>query len=185
MNSVSSLDRPFRGIISVGLTIGLALFSSLALLADSAKPNIPKDTELMELFRSHLDAFAKLAAMGLEDANTCSSVSLETLDKEPLSDGRQALAPERRGEYRRLLASIRPDLVMGMDASAMSVSFSYWHGGTGLSIGRSWEKGIAYLPGGPERVGRVVNSLNEPPPEVGVYLMPIEPKWYIIYTDLD
>ena len=75
--------------------------------------------------------------------------------------------------------------VMGIDAFTMSVSFSYWRGGPGLSIGRSWEKGIAYLPHGHEKVGIVINGLDKLPTEDGVYLAPIESKWYIIYVHLD
>jgi len=78
--------------------------------------------------------------MGIEDAGRFSSVSVESLGKEPLTGGLQTLNPERRGEYKRLLASIRSDFVTGIDGYTMSVSFSYWRGGTGLSIGRSWEK---------------------------------------------
>jgi len=62
---------------------------------------MPKDAELTELFRSHHDAFEKLASMGAEDANTTSYLNLETLNEEPLTDGRQALSPARRSEYKQ------------------------------------------------------------------------------------
>jgi len=101
-----------------------------------------------------------------------------------LTGGLQTLNPERRGEYKRLLASIRSDLVMGIDGCTMSVSFSYWGGGTGLSIGRSWEKGIAYCRR-PDRVGRIVDSPNKQPSEDDVYLIPIEGELYIMYEQLD
>jgi hypothetical protein len=146
--------------------------------------SMPKDAELVALLRSHRDAFERLAVMGIEDAGRFSSISVEVLNKEPLTDGLQALNPERRGEYKRLLASIRSDLMMGIDGYTRSVSFSYWGGGTGLSIGRSWEKGIAYL-SRPDRVGRIVDGLNEPPSEDDVYLLPIEGQWYIYYSQLD
>jgi hypothetical protein len=146
---------------------------------------MPQDADLVKLFRSHREAFQRLATMAIEDKDTFSSISVEALNKEPLTGGLQSVSPERRDEYKRLLSSIRSDLVMGISAFTMSVSFSYWYGGTGLSIGRSWEKGIAYLAQGPERVGRVVASLDEPPLEDDVYLVPIETKWYIMYEQLD
>lgn len=145
----------------------------------------PKDAELVALLRSHRDAFETLATMGIEDARTFSCVSVEDLDKEPLTDGLQFLNPERRDKYKRLLASIRSDLVMGVDGYTMSVSFSYSRGGTGLSIGRSWEKGITCLFQGSNRVGRTVNSLDKLPSEDDVYLVPIEGKCYIDYVQFN
>ena len=38
---------------------------------------MPKDAELTELFRSHHDAFEKLASMGAEDTNTTAYLNLE------------------------------------------------------------------------------------------------------------
>lgn len=141
---------------------------------------MPKDAELIELFRSHRDVFERLAAMGMEDAGTVSHLSIETLNKEPLTDGRQNLPVIRRDEYKRLLGSIRPDLSMGIGMNG--VSFSHWRG---VSNGRSCEKGITYIPHGPERVGIIVNNLDKRPAQDDVYLVPIEPKWYIIYVQLD
>jgi hypothetical protein len=46
-------------------------------------------------------------------------------------------------------------------------------------------QGIAYLPHGYERVGTIVPNSDKVPPEDGIYLVPIEPKWYIIYLQLD
>ena len=144
-----------------------------------------RDAELVALLRSHRDAFETLTTMAIEHARTFSFVSIENLDKGPLTDGLQSLNPERRGTYKRLLASIRSDLVMGIDGYTMSVSFSYWRGGIGLSIGRSWQKGIACLFHGPDRIGRIVNSLDKLPSEDDVYLVPIEGNWYIEYVKLD
>ncbi|HZS54928.1 MAG TPA: hypothetical protein VFA65_11025 [Bryobacteraceae bacterium] len=140
---------------------------------------MPKDAELVELFRSHRDAFEKLAAMGMEDAGTVSHLSIETLTKEPLTDGRQNLPVIRRDEYKRLLSSIRPNLSVGI---GNGVAFAYWRT---VSRGRSCEKGITYIANSPERVGIIVNNLDKQPLEDDVYLVPIEPKWYIIYSQLD
>jgi hypothetical protein len=143
-------------------------------------PNMPKDAELVELFRSHRDAFEKLAAMGMEDAATVSHLSIDTLNKEPLTDGRQNLPVGRRDEYKRLLSTIRSDLSVGIGNDG--VAFAYWHT---VSRGRSCEKGITYIANSPERVGIIVKNLDTPPLENDVYLVPIEPKWYIIYSQLD
>jgi hypothetical protein len=141
---------------------------------------MPKDAELIELFRSHHDAFERQAAMETEDAGTISHLSIETLDKEPLADGQQNLPVMRRDEYKRLLNSIRPALSMGIGISG--VSFSYWRG---VSSGRSCEKGITYISYSPDRVGRIVNNLDKRSAEDDVYLVPIEPKGYVAYVQLD
>lgn len=157
----------------------LLLLNSVFFGRSDSLLNMPKDAELMELFRSHRDAFEKLAVMGMEDAGTVSHISIETLSKEPLADGRQNLPVARREEYKRLLSSIRPDLSMGI---GNGVAFSYWRG---VSRGRSCEKGITYIANSPDRVGIIVNSLDKQPLEDDVYLVPIESKWYIIYSQLD
>jgi len=160
----------------------ITILSLSAIFFGGSEPlvNMPKDAELIELFRSHRDAFERLAAMGMEDAGTVSHISIETLNKEPLTDGRQNLAVGRRDEYKRLLTRIRPDLSMGI--GMYGVSFSYWRG---VSRGRSCEKGITYISSSPHRVGMIVNNLDKPPADDDVYLAPIEPNWYIIYVQLD
>ena len=121
--------------------------------------------------------------MGMEDTGIVSLLSLEMLNERPLIGGRQALSSERRSEYVRLLTSIRADLVMGIDF--YRITFSYSRGGSALSIGPGWTKGIAYLPHGYEKVGIVVSNLDHPPNGDHVYLVPIESKWYVIYVQSD
>jgi hypothetical protein len=183
MNRLSILHGVLKPVISLGLTASLVIAAPCLSWCDPVAANSPKDAELVASFRSHHDAFEKLAGMGMEDTGILSLLSFEMLNERPLTGGRQALSPERRSEYVRLLTSVRPDLVMGIDF--YRISFSYSRGGSGLSIGPGWMKGIAYLPQGYERVGIVVPSLDKPPSEDGVYLVPIEPKWYIIYVQLD
>jgi hypothetical protein len=189
---VNDENLPHRGSISHSmfpLIVRFVLTTTVILAApclsrsDPVAANPPKDAELVASFRSHRDAFEKLASMGGEDANTTSYLNLETLNEEPLTDGRQALGPARRSEYKQLIADIRPDLAVWLDW--YRVTFSYWRGGDWLPIGRSWMKGIAYLPHGYERVGTIVPNSDKVPPEDGIYLVPIEPKWYIIYLQLD
>jgi hypothetical protein len=54
-----------------------------------------------------------------------------------------------------------------------------------LSISRSWEKGIAYVRHDPERFGRIVQSLDQAPSQDDVYLVPIDPNWYVMYAQSD
>jgi hypothetical protein len=82
-------------------------------MIDPPSSKVPKDANLVDLFRSHRDAFERLATMAIEDTDTFSSISVETQNKEPLTGGLQSLSPERRGEYKRLLSSIRSDLGYG------------------------------------------------------------------------
>ena len=150
---------------------------------DPVAANPPKDAELVASFQSHHDAFERLAVMGMEDTGTVSLLSPEMLNEQSLTGGRQALSPERRSEYVRLLTNIRPDLVMGIDF--YRITFCYSSGGSALSIGPGWMKGIAYLPRGYERVGRVVPNLDHSPKVDGVDLVPIESEWYVIYVQSD
>ena len=179
MTTGTDVTFMFAGFIKFALTAGIVFAMPSLVQSDP----MPKDAELVELFRSHHDAFERLAIMGMKDAATVSHVSVEALKEEPLSDGLHALSAARRSEYVRLLSSIRTDLSMGSDT--YGVCFSYWSGGTGLSVNRSWDKGIAYLPHGYERVGAPVTSLDKVPTQDGMYVVPIERNWYLYYSQLD
>lgn len=183
MSWESILRFVLDGVIRLVLTSIIILAAFCSARSDPIALNVPKDAELITLFRSHRDAFERLASMGMEDKGVVSYLSNDTLTADPLTDGRNALSQTRRSEYVRLLSSIRPDLVIRIDG--YSISFSYSAGGTGLSIGRSWMKGIAYLPYGHEKVGVTVSSLDNLPTEDGVYLVPIETKWYVSFVQLD
>jgi hypothetical protein len=162
----------------------IVLLSSPSMACSQPPPmNMPKDAKLVELFQSHREAFESLAKMGMEDGGTVSHISVEALKDQPLTGGRQALSPERRNEYVRLLNSIRPDVGIGIDR--YGVCFSCWDSGTSLSVGRTSEKGIAFLPHGYETVGKLVNSLDQLPTQDDMYLVRIEPDWYIYYSQSD
>jgi hypothetical protein len=163
--------------IGVGLAILVVVLAALYLwICNPFKLGAPNDQKLVALFRDHREAFDRLRTMGLEDAQAISYVSENSLKQSGLTQA-------RRDEYIRLLSGIRGDLVMGVDANA--VSFSYWGGGVGLAIARSWKKGITFLPNGPKKVGVIVSSLDRLPANDGVYLVPIEGNWYLIYVQLD
>lgn len=163
--------------IGVGLTVLVVVLGAFYLWScNPFKLGAPNDQELVTLFRGHREAFDRLRTMGIEDAQVISYVSEDNLKQSSLTQA-------RRDEYIRLLSGIRRDLVMGVDAN--EVAFSYWGGGVGLAIARSWKKGIAYLPNGPKKVGVIVNSLDKLPADDGVYLVPIEGNWYLLYVQLD
>ncbi len=165
----------------IGLTVTVLLIAPCLSRCDVI--SAPTDGQLIQLFRSHRDAFERLAAMATEDMGTVSYLSVETLSEPHPTDGRQNLSSARRSEYMRLLTSIRPDLVLRIATDR--ISFSYSSGGVGLSVNQSWIKGLAYLPSGSQRVGIVVTSLDKLPTRDDVYLVPIEHKWYVIYVKLD
>ncbi len=148
-------------------------------------PEFPKDRELVTMFRSHREALEKLRTMALQNAGvvsylTVSAIAGASSECSGSLKGILRLSEARRSEYVRLLSSIRDDLVIG--TAFDRVSFSYWYGGLGLTVDRTWAKGIAYLPHGYEKVGRIVSSLDDLPTEDGVYLVPIEGSWYVIYV---
>ena len=74
-----------------------------------------------------------LPLVGAEDINTTTYRKSRDSDEEPLTDGREALSPSRRSEYKQLIASIRPDLAVWLNW--YSITFSYWRGGDWLPIG--------------------------------------------------
>jgi hypothetical protein len=122
----------FSFLSRVVMTTTLILAAPHLSRCDPVAANPPKDAELTELFRSHRDAFEKLAAMGAGDTNITTYLNLETLNEEPLTDGREALSPARRSEYKQLIARIRPDLAVWIDW--YRITFSYWRGGIGYRL---------------------------------------------------
>jgi hypothetical protein len=71
---------------------------------------------------------------------------------------------------------------MGIDS--FEISFSFSGGGEGLSVNRSWMKGISYLPRATP-VGHFVRSLDTLPLDDGQYYVPIEGNWYVVYKQLE
>lgn len=168
-----------------GPTVDKTVFATVAIVAavliaffvrDYTSPfprGMPSDRTLVELFRTHRQTFQTLVEMANKDAMIASSNTSESL------------SVARRFEYARLLSQIHSKMRMGFDSTG--VVFSSAHGGIGLSIGPSWEKGIAYLTAVPSRVGQIVKNLDKDPGHDDVYLVPIEGDWYVLYqrTDYD
>jgi hypothetical protein len=180
MKATSTLRSAVAPLQNFSLTMVALLGVSFGVQGDPVVSNMPQDAELAAVFRSHRDSFEKLAAMGMEDYGSVSLLSKDLLSQRPLTGGLEDLTPQRRDEYLRLLTSIKPALVMGIDFYRISFSFRI-----GLSIGPSWMKGISYLPHGSERVGTIVRNLDQVPDGDHVYLVPIEATWYIIYVASD
>jgi hypothetical protein len=173
------MDGRWGMIRMLGILFGVpailaGLFSCGFGLISSARP---RDQELIDLFHAHRTGFEELRSMAIEDAGKVSFLSADTLAKSPLSEARSR-------KYAQLMSEIRPGVVVRIDP--IMISFSYSAGGSSLAIGRSWMKGIAYVPDGPHRLGQTVNSLdNLPENSDGIYLLPIEGHWYLIYSNLD
>jgi hypothetical protein len=135
----------------------------------------PKDQELVAIFQGNRDAFERLRSMALEDSRVISYVSQDSLKNSALSEA-------RRNEYLRLLSGIRRNLTVG--AGPHQVTFHFAGGGVGLAIARSWVEGITYLSDGSEKGCVIVKSLDDLGANVsdGVYLVPIERNWYLLFS---
>lgn len=135
-----------------------------------------KDAELIAAFKERRSDFEKLKQMATEDSGSIGYISEKTLKKSALSENRQ-------NEYTTLLSRIHPGLTVG--AGPQQVTFHFAQGGAALAIGRSWIKGITYLPGGAKGC-TIVKNLDELSLVAdGVYVVPIEGDWYLIYSQLD
>jgi hypothetical protein len=138
----------------------------------------PKDQELIALFRGHREAFERLRTMAIEDSGSIAYLSEDSLKKSALSEA-------RRSEYLRLLSEIRRNLTVG--TGPHQVTFHFAGGGVGLAIARSWTQGITYLPANYEKGCVMVKSLDDLGAHVsdGVYIVPIERDWYLMFSQLD
>jgi hypothetical protein len=139
--------------------------------------DVPKDSQLVASFWEHHEAFEKLSAIALEDSERVSEICVDTLSDTSLDESRKA-------QYRDLLEQIKGVTDIGID-DHLRVLFSYSGGGEFLAINRSWGKGIAYYPDGPSGIEKVVNDLDHLGDRDGIYLVPLEKNWYLIYQDLD
>ena len=176
MNHDSLLSRKRTIPIGVLLAVPVILIGLYLWFYNPFALGCPSDSELNSLYRTNREALESLRTMAAEDVGVVSYLSDDTLEKSTLS-------ATRRTEYRKLLSGIRRNLVMRINADA--VSFSYSGGGASLAIDHSWMKGIAYLPNGFPKVGVIVSSLDTLPTKNGTYLVPIEGNWYVVYSQLD
>ena len=152
------------------IVIGAVLFW----MADPLYLKAPKDRQLITFFQDHRAAFEKLRQMAAEDS--AGYLSESHLDAR--------LGVKRRQEYKSLLSEIRPCRSVGADDQTTRFIFS---GGGLLAVGPGWAKGIEYIPGSTDRVGPVVENLDQPASLAmgGVYLRQIEPMWFVFFQKTD
>ena len=165
----------FAKIVVCLVVVSGAVGAFLFWLADPLYLKAPKDHELSAVFQSNHAAFEKLRQMATEDSEPY--ISASHLDAR-LDDG-------RRQEYKALLSAIRSGLIVTTNGQK-SVRFIFAGGGLS-AIGSGWLKGIEYLPGSVDREGTIVEELDQPASLAtgGVYLRPIEPKWFLIFQKTD
>jgi len=158
------------GLVACFVAVGATIFW----LADPLYLKAPKDRELITVFQDHRAAFEKLPQMAAEDSIWIFSES----------DLDARLGDKRRQEYKSLLSEIRPGLSVGRGDQTTRFIFA---GGGLLAIGPEWVKGIEYIPGSTDRVGVVLQNLDQPASLAtgGVYLRQIEPKWFIFFQNTD
>ena len=162
-----------KSVVATAAVIIVGLVASLAWqYTHPSPPPFPTDRDLVKLFYAHRRTFETLAHMGDEDATIASRSTDETL------------SVTRRSEYSRLLSQIDSRIVFVFDPWRTT---KFWCAGAGCAICPGSFKGIAHLTAAPNRVGQIVKNLDKDPGHDGVYLVPIERDWYVIYqrTDYD
>jgi hypothetical protein len=171
MTFTGMLTKVALGVVACFIAIGALLFW----LADPLYLKAPKDRALITVFQDHRAAFEQLRQMAVED-------SIWDLNEAHL-DAR--LDDKRKREYKRLLSEIRPGLGAGRDYDGKT-RFIFAVGGLS-AIGPEWVKGIEYVPGSTDRVGPVLENLDQPASLAwgGVYLRQIEPKWFVFFQKTD
>jgi hypothetical protein len=157
-------------VIAVFAAIGGFLFW----LADPLYLKAPTDEQLSRVFQTKRAAFEQLRQMAIEDSITY--VSASDLDSR--------LSDDRKREYANRLSAINSGLIVTTDAQ--TVRFIFVVGGLS-AIGSEWLKGIEYLPGGTDRAGVVVESLDRPDSLATgqVYLRQIDGDWYLFLQKTD
>jgi hypothetical protein len=128
----------------------------------------PKDAALLSQFQRHKPAFEWLRETALQKSDKAWRFSPSDLD--------QGQGAPFAGDLPH------PDLVVVDNHDGRGiVRFIYAEGGSILSIGPQWTKGIAYLPSEPEREGSQVTHLDDPEalPWGGSYVSKIDQNWYI------
>jgi hypothetical protein len=114
--------------------------------------------------------------MAVQDSNIESYFSIYNLDG--------ALSNARKKDYRELISSIYPGLIITVDYDK-SVRFILVSSGLS-AISSGALKGVAFLTISPEKKGIFVHNLENAgslPP--GIYLKSIEGNWYLIYQRTD
>jgi hypothetical protein len=158
------------------LVMALAVWAFAVLSNVVYAEAFPSDEILLNSFRTHTVAYERLREMVTEDMHT-----------QPIfteSDLSSTLPKARREEYRSLLSSITPDLMVGVDYNGIVRFIFVIHGSS--AIGPSSVKGIEYVPVGARAGASIVQNLNNPDRYgEGVYLRPIKSGWFVLFQNTD
>ena len=184
------MHLPLKSGITFGLTAGLGVLLAASasspsekgqrapsgFLAQRTNPiSFPKDEQLLKAFSTHRQAFDRLRQMVAEDAKQQGPIFSE-------DSLRDDLPASRRQEYRTLLESIQPGLVVTFDYDGI-VRFIFAATGTS-AIGAGSLKGIEFVPAGAQPGAIMLKSLDDVEKlGEGVYLRPIEQGWYLLFQE--
>jgi len=151
----------------VWAVIGLACPS----LAEPVHIAMPRDHDLVALVSSHRAVFERLRRMVTEDMHKRSYFSESELG---------GIEPEsRRAEYESLLRLKKGlRVTVNYDGSVRFIFATFGHS----AIGPGWLKGIQFVPTGTKPKGVLVKTLDSPQNlSAGVYLVEVEPEWFLLY----
>lgn len=171
-NKTMNTRAKFMTILACLISIVCIISGFIFWMADPLYLKSPTDQRLITIFQEHRAAFEKLRQMASDDSQKESYFSQSSLGNQ-LNDA-------RKSEYKTLLSEIHSGLIVTTDNQ--SVRFIFAHGGLS-AIGPEWFKGIEYISGNSRMEGAILPNLNKPAslPVGGVYLMPIERGWFVIF----
>jgi hypothetical protein len=153
------------------ITNGLPFVYAISPPATCPSATCPKDHDLVALVSEHRAVFERLRRMATEDMHKRSYFSESELG---------GIEPEsRRAEYESLLR-LKKGLRVTVDYDG-SVRFIFATVGPS-AIGPGWLKGIQFVPTGTKLKGALVKTLDtQQALPAGVYLVLVEPEWFLLY----
>ena len=154
---------------------GLVAFAP-RLIMKASYFRVPNDSQLISKFLAHRTAFERLREIALQDSKSRSFFRQHQLDD---------MAPDRREEYESLLTQIGPGFDVGTDQR--TVRFIAAVGGSWISIGPEWVKGIEYIPLSLRGLEPFRHHLDDVRSlEWGnVYLRQIDQDWFVFVQKTD
>jgi hypothetical protein len=142
-----------------------------------SRPEVPADSQLIELFAQKSYIFSKIQQLVQDDLKKGKYYSSQCRTNN--------FGKDRCDEYNKLIAEIdNGKTVLFVDYDG-TMSFNV--AATGSQLAPGWSKGIIYIPEESPRDGIVLSKLDgleDRKPDT--YLRKIEPHWYLYYTrDVD
>jgi hypothetical protein len=163
-----------RIILASVFALGLAFAFGVVTLSvrRAVTPKIIPDETLIANFHANRQEFDALRRLVTEDARYRSNISAAALRDDNIEES-------QRRHTKDMLRQIDPSLTISRDYDN-TVRFVFEIGGLS-AIGRGWMKGIEYIPGDYHREGVILSNLDLAEKVLhGVYLRPIEGKWFLI-----